>query len=514
MSLSIPATATEGDGTLVGQGNLTVSPSPTNDLIVNLTSSKTSKVTVPATVTIPAGQSNTVFNLTIIDNSLLDGDLVAIITASAPQYTNAQASIIVHDNDTATLSVTLPASASESAGMLTNAGLVSIGTTVAANFTVLLSSSDTSKLIVAPTTILANGQTSAVFNLTMVDRHITDGPQTVSVTAHVTNWTDGSASITILDDDQPDHFAWGAVPSPQLIGEPFPVTITAKDATNNTMDYRLPVSLSALSAGNAPGTNTILNSPSAEQSTTDGFEYVLGYSFTPNTNLKVTGVRSYFGDKVTIWTASGQLVASQSVVSTPGTWVDTPLPGPVTLFAGGTYVIVAHENGVQYYWSTDLPAVFADGTINQSEWDIGNGFPMQPDDGTRWYFVDLRYAKDFVSVPVNPGATTNFSSGMWSGNVAVLQAASDVTLLATSSSGRSGASVAFNVLGTPKLAISLLTNSVLLSWPAAATGFNLEEGATLTNWGASTATSSVVGDRNYVTDSLGAGGVFYRLHKP
>ena len=71
-------------------------------------------------------------------------------------------------------------------------------------------------------------------------------------------------------------------PSPQLIGEPFKVTITAQDAANNTLDYRLPVTLSALIAGNAPGTNTILNSPSPEQSLTDGTEYVLGYSFTPS----------------------------------------------------------------------------------------------------------------------------------------------------------------------------------------------------------------------------------------
>ena len=39
--------------------------------------------------------------------------------------------------------------------------------------------------------------------------------------------------MTILfDDPLPDlaHFAWSAVPSPQVIGEPFPVAITAQAA--------------------------------------------------------------------------------------------------------------------------------------------------------------------------------------------------------------------------------------------------------------------------------------------
>lgn len=512
--LSIPLTATEGDGTLVGAGNVSVNPTPTNDLVVNLNSSNTSKVTVPATVTIPAGQSNAVFNLTIIDNSLLDGDQVAIISASALNYTNTSVPMTIHDNDTATLVVTLPGSVSEGAGTLAGAGMVSIGTPVAANFVVSLTSSDTSNLVVPAATTIVNGQSSAVFDVTVLDNHIIGGSQSVSVTAHVPNWTDGSASTTILYDDVPDHFAWGVVPSPQLIGDLFPVTITAQDATNNTLNYRLPVTLSALSTGNAPGTNTILNSPIAEQSLVDGAEYVLGYSFTPNTNLKVTGVRSYFGDKVFIWTTNGQLLASQNVVSTPGTWKDTSLPAPVVLLAGSTYLVLVHENGVQYYFSSDLPSIFADGTINESIVDFGEGFPTLADDGTRWYFVDLRYGKDVVSVPVSPGATTNFSSGIWSGSMAVLQAATNVSLLATSDSGASGASAPFNVLGTPRLAISLLTNSVLLSWPSAATGFNLEQALTLPNWSTSSVAPAIVGDRYYVTNNVGSSDTYYRLHKP
>lgn len=513
ISLSIPSAATEGDGTLIGQGSVGVSPTPTNELTVNLTSSDTSEVTVPATVVISAGQSNAAFNLTVVDDTLLDGNQLAIVTATAFHYTNAQASITVHDNDTTTLFVTLPASASESAGTLLNAGRVSVGTVVAANFTVSLSSSDPSKLILPPTTVINSGQTSAVFNLTFVDNNIIEGPQNVSVTAHVPNWTDGTGSMTALDDDRPDHFAWSVVPSPQLIGEPFHVTITAQDAANNTLDYRLPVTLSALAAGSATGTNSILNFPSPEQSTIDGYEYVLGYSFTPNTNLKVTHVRHYFGDKVSIWTSGGRLLASRDVSSLPGTWVDTPLAAPVTLPAGGTFLVIVHVNGVQYFWNMDFPTTFADGTINQSYWDFGDVFPTQADN-SQWYFVDLRYAKDVATVPVNPGATPDFSNGGWSGNVAVLADATNVMLVASEDSGRYGTSELFDVRDTPKLVISVLNSSMVLSWPAAASGFNLEETVALPNWNASSVTPVVVADRYYVTNILGAGNIYYRLRKP
>jgi hypothetical protein len=175
-------------------------------------------------------------------------------------------------------------------------------------------------------------------------------------------------------------------------------------------------------------------------------------------------------------------------------------------------VIVAHENGVEYFWGQALPATFPDGTINQSWWDYGNAFPTQTD-GSAWYFVDLRYAKDVASVPVSPGATTNFSGGTWSGKVAVLQAATNVMLQA-SAVGGVGTSNPFNVLGTPKLAISALSNSVVLSWPAAAAGFNLQQASTLPNWINVPVTPAIVGDHYYVTTNVGPAGIYYRLRKP
>jgi len=512
-----PSSVTEGDGTLVGAGSVLVTPAPTNlTLVVYLTSSDTNKIIVPDSVIIPAGQSNAVFDLTIVDNSVLDGDEYVTITASCTECNNGPQShvMLVHDNETATLSVSLPASASESAGTLTNAGFVSIGTAVTANFNVSLASSDPAKLIVPGSTVIQTGQTSAVFNLTFVDDHAIESPETVSVTAHVPNWTDGSASMSVLGDNPaaPIQFTWGPVSSPQFIGAPFPVTITALDNASNTVDYRLPVALSALAPGNTVGTNSILNSPTTENTENDDTEYMTGYSFTPDTNLTVTAVRSYFGDNVSIWTTNGQLIVSQNVTSVLGTWVDTPLPSPVLLLAGATYVIAAHTLA-DYYWGDGLPATFSDGTIGQAYIGFADAFPPYASSIPHWYLVDLRYSTDVNSVSVSPSTTSNFSGGSWSGNLAVLQGGTNVLLQASSAYG-SGVSSPFNVIAKPVLAIAVVSNSVVVSWPAAASSFNPEQSSDLSNWTAVPGTPVVVGNLCIVTNAFNPGCTYYRLRKP
>ena len=56
MQLTLPAMATEGDGVLAGQGTVSIASTQASDVVVSLASSNPSEVTVPATVTILAGQ--------------------------------------------------------------------------------------------------------------------------------------------------------------------------------------------------------------------------------------------------------------------------------------------------------------------------------------------------------------------------------------------------------------------------------------------------------------------------
>jgi hypothetical protein len=71
---------------------------PTN-LVVELVSSMPARMSVPATVTVPAGQSFARVPLTLPDNNQLDGPSVVTLTASAPGLKPASVTLKLADND-------------------------------------------------------------------------------------------------------------------------------------------------------------------------------------------------------------------------------------------------------------------------------------------------------------------------------------------------------------------------------------------------------------------------------
>ncbi len=64
---------------------------------------------MPATVTIPMGSTSVPFSITAVNDTLLDGSQTTQITASAPNISTKSQMLTVHDNETATLTLTLPA---------------------------------------------------------------------------------------------------------------------------------------------------------------------------------------------------------------------------------------------------------------------------------------------------------------------------------------------------------------------------------------------------------------------
>jgi len=89
---------------------------------------------------------------------VLDGSQLAVLGASVPGYASSNATISVNDNETASLSLVLPATVVEGSGVLTNAGTVSVNVPVGTNATINLSSSDTTELIVPATVVIPSGQ--------------------------------------------------------------------------------------------------------------------------------------------------------------------------------------------------------------------------------------------------------------------------------------------------------------------------------------------------------------------
>ena len=69
MTVTLPASGWEGQ-TLSGAGTIQIGGTLTTDLVVSLASSDTTQLSVPATVTIPAGQMSVSFDVTLVDNGL------------------------------------------------------------------------------------------------------------------------------------------------------------------------------------------------------------------------------------------------------------------------------------------------------------------------------------------------------------------------------------------------------------------------------------------------------------
>ncbi|MDB6111012.1 MAG: hypothetical protein JWR69_2762 [Pedosphaera sp.] len=245
---------------------------------------------------------------------------------------------------------------------------------------------------------------------------------------------------------QVDHFTWSTIASTQTVNGPFVATVTAQDEANATVtNFTGTLALNGLVAGGL-ATNIIPGSLSPS-GTDSGGGYTDGYAFTPNADIRVTHVRHYYGKKVSIWTDTGVLLASQNVVSVPGTWVETPLATPITLSHGIPYRVgVTYPAGTAFYWSTNFYHLFADGTNGLSYFAIGDDFPAIRVATPLKCLVGLRYTvASFLPFAVSPSGSGPCVNGIWTGNVTVPQAGTNMLLKADDGSGHSGLSNPFTV---------------------------------------------------------------------
>ena len=261
---------------------------------------------------------------------------------------------------------------------------------------------------------------------------------------------------TIVNDDgigQMHHFEWAAIPSPQAPNTPFPVAITARDVGGLLItNFNSVVHLSAL-VPTPQRSNSILGSVTHE--TISPGNWTLGNSFTPTVEMRVTHVRHYFGNKVSLWTDDGTLLASTPVASVQGTWMVTPLPNEVVLQPGNRYRIAAYTGGPteNFFWYSTGSNSFPHGTIHESYDTAGDSFPMNPD-GVRWWLVDMLYTVIGVTPApyVTPTTVGPLINGAWSGSLMVTQAQAGIRLRANDDSGFVGISEAFDVASTAHFA--------------------------------------------------------------
>jgi len=200
--LTIPEQAGEGDGILVNAGKIQIGGITTQDLSANIQVTPLSEISAPLSLTIYAGNSDADFDIQIIDDDLLDGSQKIDIHVTITGFESDSETIFVHDNETATLTLSMPDQVFEWQGELSDQCSVIVNKTVDKNIPIYLNSSDTTEIQVPESIVIPSGSLSSLFTLTVIDDLEFDGSQTATITASVPGWISAAYNIEVQDNNK------------------------------------------------------------------------------------------------------------------------------------------------------------------------------------------------------------------------------------------------------------------------------------------------------------------------
>ncbi len=165
---------------------------------VSVSSSDTSELTVPATVTILANQTSVTFPIDAVDDVLVDGDQTVVITVSAPAYgADMTRTVIVEDLEPSLKLTTGTPVVAENAGSFT----VTVTRQDLADLTaaMIVDLTGGPGLIVPATATIPAGLDKVTFSVDVIDNAILDGTRNSNIQATGSLVTAGDLGITIND---------------------------------------------------------------------------------------------------------------------------------------------------------------------------------------------------------------------------------------------------------------------------------------------------------------------------
>ena len=205
MTLTLAAhTVSDAAGSNATTATVTRNTDTTNALQVTITNSDPNDVTVPQTVTIPAGATSVTFPVGTINNHVVEGTQTATLTASATGEVSGSDTLTVTDTNVPTLTVVLNShTVNETDPNPATYGTVTRNTPTTTALTVSLLSNEINKLTVPATVTIPAGATSATFPVTVVNDQQIDGNKTATITASASGFLTGSDSAVVVDDNIP-----------------------------------------------------------------------------------------------------------------------------------------------------------------------------------------------------------------------------------------------------------------------------------------------------------------------
>lgn len=203
LALNLNTTSiSENAGNQAVQATVVRNSDTASALTVTLGNNQPTRLTLPASVTLPIGAASANFFVQLPDDNVALGDFTATFTVQAPGHNPATNRLTVIDNDSPTLALQLSAaSVSEGAAAGTLTGTVTRNAQTNLALTISLVSDRPGTLTPPATVTLAPGQTSARLNLSPIDDDLVTGNRVVSLFASASGYTPVSTSVTVVDND-------------------------------------------------------------------------------------------------------------------------------------------------------------------------------------------------------------------------------------------------------------------------------------------------------------------------
>ena len=391
LTIQTPRNIVESSASAPVQATVYRTGSTASAVTVNLGSSNTADLTVPASVSIAAGARSATFTITPTDVVLTTAQTVTL-TAAASNYSTGVANVQavppqVSVNVWPSILVETPTS--------TATGIVSLNTgPVTTATTINLSSSNTTEASVLPTVTIPVGSSSATFTVSGETDTTLNGPYTVTVTAALAGYTNGTTNVTLVDPqvfvkvrpgtlvDSAGNTSTGTV---YLSTGPVTTATTVALPSGNTADATVPASV-IIEPGSASATFTVAAVPNASlvgsqsvaiTGSLPGFESgttsvtvtqpPLYVKIRPGTLVDAAGDTS----TGTVTLSTGPVSTATTVTLTSGTPADATVPATVTIQPGSasaTFTVTAVPNAgltsAQVVTVTAALSGYANGTAN------------------------------------------------------------------------------------------------------------------------------------------------------
>lgn len=423
--VDLPSGLSEGTGPYTG--HVTLHFAPSRPLVLELSSSPAGALTLPPTVTVPAGKTSAPFEFNVADDSLVTLARSISVSATATLVTSIPTTITVFDNDTLVPSFKTPPQVAEGATPSNN-GLLCLDKASEVGLTFSLVADPEGELSIPSSVTIPAGSTQVAFTVRAVDDSRLDGPIPVTLTATAPGVEPATGIIMAVDND----LKVVALSLPYLVeGGIGNGSVSISGPLGNAL------AVSLTSAGGSglefPATVTI---PAGQTQ--------VSFKVTATDNDLKDGTRS-----------AGVIAAAPP-------------------FATVTTYVTIRDNDVATYWFTQLADVLnvsSPVAVTVTARDI-EGRLVVPVGAVN---LDLVYP-DGTSLPLNPASVPLTSTEGWTGNVTVPAGmASPARIRASDGLGNEGTSTPFESLRSLNLATSDLLwdagrGRIYASVPAAATG--------------------------------------------